>query len=86
MTNADVVQKLREHAGALGRSGANLYRVRAFRQAAVAVLAAERDVEVVAAEAGPIGLQREFGLGKSVAETVAEFLRSGAWLPHDGGR
>jgi holliday junction DNA helicase RuvA len=86
MTNADVVRKLREHAGALGRSGANLYRVRAFRQAAVAVMAAERDVESVAAEAGPIGLQREFGLGASVAETIAEYLRSGAWLPHDGGR
>lgn len=86
MTNADVARKLREHAGALGRSGANLYRVRAFRQAAVAVQAAEREMESVAVEAGPVGLQREFGLGKSIAEAVAEYLRCGAWLPHDGGR
>lgn len=84
MTNADVVRKLREHAGALGRSGANLYRVRAFRQAAMAVMASERNAESVAAEDGLIGLQREFGIGESIAESIAEYLRSGAWLPHDG--
>lgn len=86
MTNADVVQKLREHAGALGRSGANLYRVRAFRQAAVAVLAAGREAEEVVAEGGREKLQREFAIGESIAETIAEYLRSGVWLPHGGKR
>jgi DNA polymerase (family 10) len=81
MTNADVAQKLREHAGTLTRSGANLYRVRAFRQAAVAVLAAEREAADVIAEAGPGGLQREFGIGESVADTIAAFLASGEWRP-----
>ncbi len=86
MTNAQVVQKLREHASALGHSGANLYRVRAFRQAAFALSAAEKELEQVVAEAGQTGLQKEFGIGASIAETIAEYLRSGSWLPHNERR
>lgn len=86
MTNADVIQKLREHAGALGRSGANLYRVRAFRQAAIALQAAEQDVETVATHGGREQLQREFAIGASIAETIAEYIRSGVWLPHEERR
>ena len=81
MTNADVAKKLREHAGVLTRSGANLYRVRAFRQAAVAVLAADREASDVIAECGRGGLRKEFGIGESVADTIAAFLESGEWSP-----
>ena len=41
-TNQEIAQKLREHASELARNGDNLYRVRAFRQAAMAVRAAAR--------------------------------------------
>ncbi|QEL16007.1 helix-hairpin-helix domain-containing protein [Limnoglobus roseus] len=81
MTNADVVKKLREHANTLTQSGANLYRVRAFRQAAVAVMASDREAADVIAEGGRGELQRAFGIGESVAETIAEFLESGEWSP-----
>lgn len=79
MTNADVVKKLRDHANTLGRAGGNLYRVRAFRQAAVAVMAADREAADVIAEAGRTGLRREFGIGESVADTIAEYVESGEW-------
>ena len=82
MTNADVVKQLRNHANSLSHSGANLYRVRAFRQAAVAVLAADREAEDVIAEGGRVGLRKVFGIGESVAETIAEFLESGEWQPN----
>ena len=39
LTNQDIAKRLREHASELARTGDNLYRVRAFRSAAMAVLA-----------------------------------------------
>jgi holliday junction DNA helicase RuvA len=81
MTNVDLVKQLRQHARELSLSGSNLYRVRAFRRAVVAVIAAEREASVVVAEAGSHGLQQEFGLGESVADTITEYLRTGNWSP-----
>lgn len=85
MTNADVVQKLREHANTLTRAGGNLYRVRAFRQAAVAVMAADREAAEVIAVGGRGELQRAFGIGESVADTIAAFLESSEWAPRTTG-
>jgi holliday junction DNA helicase RuvA len=81
MTNADLVQQLRRHANELAHTGSNLYQVRAFRRAVMAVIAAEREAAEVVAESGCDGLQKEFGIGESVAETIAEFLETGSWQP-----
>ena len=77
MTNADIARKLREHAAELAHAGHNLYRVRAFRQAALAVLALPR----AAAEIGPDGLRAVPGIGKSLAGTIADYAVTGDWHP-----
>lgn len=77
MTNADIARRLRDHAADLTRDGANLYRVRAFRQAAMAVLNLDRD----ARELGATGLKAVPGIGMSLAETIATFADTGRWEP-----
>ncbi len=73
-TNQEIARKLREHASELARTGDNLYRVRAFRQAAMAVLALPEEVSVIVAAAGPKALERVPGVGKSLADTIAGYL------------
>ena len=67
MTNHDLARKLRTHADALAAAGDNLYRVRAVRRAATAVLAAPVPV---ADEPATIG--RLPGVGKALARRIAE--------------
>ena len=71
MTNEDIARKLREQANELGRSGTNLYRVRAYRQAALVVMGLPDAVERLIADGGPDVLERVPGIGKSLAETIA---------------
>ena len=68
MDNTHIADRLRAHASELARGGDNLYRVRAFRQAAMAVLALPEPVAAVA-ERG--GLERVPGIGRSLAKTIA---------------
>ena len=74
-TNQEIARKLRAHASELARNGDNLYRVRAFRQAAMAVLGLPREVADILAADGPKELERVPGVGKSLAATIAEYLR-----------
>jgi len=71
MTNGDIARTLQQRAAELARSGDNLYRIRAFRQAAFAVLSLENDVKELVATGGPKALERVPGIGKSLAETIA---------------
>ena len=71
MTNAEIARELRTRAAELARSGDNLYRVRAFRQAAMAVLALPDPVAELVAAAGPKALERLPGIGRSLADTIA---------------
>ena len=73
MTNGDIARKLRQRAAELARSGDNLYRIRAFRQAAVAVMGLEEEIEQLVSTGGPQVLERVPGIGKSLSETIAEF-------------
>ena len=74
LTNQDIAQKLREHATELARAGNNLYRVRAFRSAAMAVLGLPNEVaDLVAAGRGHY-LEQVPGIGKSLAETIARYV------------
>ncbi|HJZ57115.1 MAG TPA: helix-hairpin-helix domain-containing protein, partial [Gemmataceae bacterium] len=74
MTNEQIARKLREHASELARGGNNLYRVRAFRQAAMAVLGLTDEAQVLVAGGGPKALEGVPGIGKSLAETIAGYL------------
>ena len=86
MTNTDIARKLREHAAELAREGGNLYRVRAFRQAAFAVLGLPREVKDVVAAAGPDALRAVPGIGDSLAGTIAEYAARGEWNPRTPAR
>ena len=77
MTNHEIARKLREHAAELARGGNNLYRVRAFRQAAMAVLGLTDEAQALVAVGGPAALERVPGIGKSLAETIAGYVGSG---------
>jgi DNA polymerase (family 10) len=76
LTNQDIARKLRAQASELARGGDNLYRVRAFRQAALAVMALAEEVEVLVAKQGPRVLEGLPGIGKSLAETIAGYLNA----------
>jgi len=74
MTNEQIARKLREQASELARGGNNLYRVRAFRQGAMAVLGLTDEAETLVAIGGPKALEQVPGIGKSLAETIAGYL------------
>jgi Holliday junction DNA helicase RuvA len=75
ITNQEIAQKLREHATELARVGGNLYRVRAFRSAAMAVMGLPREVAEIVAAGRARELERVPGIGKSLAETITRYLR-----------
>lgn len=76
MTNTDIAKRLRERARELAHSGDNLYRVRAFRQAAFAVMSLDADVSQLVSAGGPKALERVPGIGKSLSETIAQLSDS----------
>jgi DNA polymerase (family 10) len=73
MPNEDISRRLRRHAADLAKGGDNLYRVRAFRQAAMAVLTLPEPVEAILAARGRGGLEAVPGIGRSLAETIERF-------------
>ena len=81
MTNDAIADRLRAYAGELAAKGDNLYRIRAIRQAAFAVLSLPEPLETVAAEAGPEGIAARAGIGNRLAETLAEYTKTGEWKP-----
>jgi DNA polymerase (family 10) len=74
LTNQDIARKLREHASELARTGDNLYRVRAFRQAAMTVLSLPEELSAIVATDGTQALEQLPGVGKSLASTIAGYL------------
>lgn len=75
-TNRLIASKLRERAAELARSRANLYRVRALRQAAMAVLALPADLTELLAAGGEPALERIPGIGKNLARVIATYLQT----------
>ncbi|MCS6864790.1 MAG: helix-hairpin-helix domain-containing protein [Gemmataceae bacterium] len=74
--NEKIAQKLREQAHTLACQGSNLYRVRAFRAAALAVLGLPVEVTELLAAGGVRALERVPGIGKSLAHTIAGYAQS----------
>jgi DNA polymerase/3'-5' exonuclease PolX len=71
MTNAEIIRRLRREAQSLARRGENLYRVRAYRQAAFRLANLPGEV----ANLGPEAL-RAVGIGKSLAKAVYEWSQN----------
>lgn len=71
-TNQEISRKLRAHASELSGARDNLYRVRAYRQAAMAVLALPEEVSNIVAAKGRDGLAEMPGIGKRLAKTIVE--------------
>ena len=76
MTNEEIARRLRERASILALGGENLYRIRAFRQAAMAVLGLPVEASSVVAVGGVNALERFPGIGKSLADTIARLAGS----------
>jgi DNA polymerase (family 10) len=70
MTNEEIARELRQHATNLARGGDNLYRVRAFRQAALAVLTLNEPVTEILSNGGRGALAQVPGIGRSLATTI----------------
>ncbi len=77
MSNDELSRKLREHANSLARGRDNLYRVRAFRQAAMAVQGLTEDVTTLVGRDGGKALEDVPGIGRSLARTIAGFVCEG---------
>jgi holliday junction DNA helicase RuvA len=77
MDNRTIANRLIAVAHQMEGQRANLYRIRAYRQAAQAVLWLERPVEAIVAETGRKGLKRAPGIGASLSETIETLVRTG---------
>jgi holliday junction DNA helicase RuvA len=80
MDNFTIAQRLREYAKQLeGRQG-NLYRIRAYRRAALTVLSLDRPVAQILADDGARVLQALPGVGAHLAFTIEHLVRTGDFL------
>ena len=75
LTNQEIARKLRDAATELARTNSNLYRVRAFRSAALAVLGLKGEVSELIASGRARELEHVPGIGKSLADTITRFIR-----------
>lgn len=75
MTNAELVQRLRQHAAELARAGDNLYRVRAFRQAALVLSGLPEEIEQIVGRDGGKSLEDIPGIGRSLAQTIIRYVQ-----------
>jgi hypothetical protein len=87
--NQTIAQHLRQHALDLEGEGGNVYRARAYRQAAGAVQMATRPLADLLQERGRRGLEEVPGIGTSLAITIERLIRTGVFepvMPADGHR
>ena len=80
MTNDDLALRLRTHAADLARRGDNLYRVRAFRQAAFAVMGLTAPAESLTKDQWA----ELPGIGNSLAEQLERYVKCGEWKANGG--
>lgn len=75
--NRFIAEKLDEVADLLQQQGANLFRVRAYREAAQAVSLMQSPVAGVLAEDGRTGLEALPAIGESITAAIQEILETG---------
>ncbi len=79
MSNNDIATRLQEQAKQLRRQHDNLYRVKAYRQAAEALMRLEAPAEDLYNEHGRHALEEVPGIGKRLAKRIAHYLQTGEW-------
>lgn len=79
MTNAEIARTLQTEARKIVVQHANLYRIRAYRRAAGAVLALERPIT----QMSQADLESIPGIGSHLAECIVCYVQHGEWLSWD---
>lgn len=77
--NEFIAERLREVSDLLQQQQANPFRVRAYRQAADAVVGVGEDLRALFEREGMEGLEALPGVGSKIAAAIAEMLRTGRW-------
>jgi DNA polymerase/3'-5' exonuclease PolX len=75
--NATIVKKLSDYANELDAMRSQLYRVRAYRQAAETIRRLEQPLSDILDREGRRGLRALPGIGDHIAFTLEELLRTG---------
>jgi hypothetical protein len=83
MNNATLAEKLTEYANYLEAREANVYRVRAYRQAAQTVLGLDREVKDLVAADGRTGLEALPGIGAHLSFTIEGLVTTGEFRTQD---
>ena len=88
MSNQEIAAELLHQAREWSKRKTNLFRVRAYRQAAISVMGLGREVREILRTEGKHGLIDVPGIGTSLAEDIATFVRLGVWIAdeHRGPR
>jgi DNA polymerase/3'-5' exonuclease PolX len=72
MDNPHIAKELLEQARTAADRGANLYRVRALRRAALVVQSLAQPIATILADEGLKALKDQPGIGTSLAKRIAE--------------
>jgi DNA polymerase/3'-5' exonuclease PolX len=75
LTNHQLAELLRARAQQLAQEGANVYRVRALRRAALVLLGLPWEAAELATPQGRKVLERIPGIGRGIARTLCEWVR-----------
>jgi DNA polymerase (family 10) len=78
MDNSEIADTLEELADLLAHSGANPFRVRAYRQGADTVRHLGRPAAAILAEEGRPGLERLENIGSGLAAAIEELVQTGS--------
>lgn len=79
-SNQDIAAKLREYADLLEQQGADTFRVGAYRRAAQTISTLQEEVAQRWDRTGPEGLVALPDIGRSIALSIDEMLRTGRWM------
>ncbi|MGD8931555.1 MAG: helix-hairpin-helix domain-containing protein [Chromatiales bacterium] len=77
--NTQIAMKLQEMSDLLEQQGANPFRIKAYRQAALTLSELERDLAQILAQEGNKGLEALPGIGRGIATAIAELVSTGRW-------
>jgi DNA polymerase (family 10) len=84
MDNRTIAEKLTGQAHWLESHHRNLYRVKAYRQAAATILGLDEPVEAIVARAGRKGLQSLPGIGAHLSWAIENLVRTGQFRTFNG--
>jgi DNA polymerase (family 10) len=84
MDNFSIAQRLRQYANQLDGADGNLFRIRAYRRAALALMGLDRPLAQLLAESGSDGLAALPGIGAHLAFTIEHLARTGEFLTYEG--